>query len=99
MYAKSSKIYAKMVPTSMQKQWKKQVWKFDGKSTENMMVSDGAEPRLALYSCVILHIEKIKKKLGQKIDAKIEGHLAPSWELPVALVVPKGSQTEGKLPK
>ncbi len=28
----------------------KLVRKFDGKSIENMMVSDGAEPRFALYS-------------------------------------------------
>ena len=56
-----SKIYAKTM--------KKQVRKFDGKSAENMMVSDGAKPRLALYSCVILHIGYFRKR-ERKCDGK-----------------------------
>ena len=47
---------------------KKTVRKFDEKSTENMMVSDGAEPRLALYSCVILHMGYFRKR--EKCDRK-----------------------------
>ena len=34
---------------------KRQVRTFVGKSIENMMVSDGAEPRFVLYSWLILH--------------------------------------------
>ena len=41
---------------------KKQVRKFDEKSSENMIVSDGAEPRLALYPCVILQYGGFRKR-------------------------------------
>ena len=56
----------------MKKIMKKHVRKFDGKSIKNLMVSEGSEPRLVLYCCVIIHIGYLRKreKIRGKIDAK-----------------------------
>ena len=73
-YGKNYKKLTKLCQNENQNKRKtmnKQVRKFNGKSTENMMVSDGAEPRLALYSCVILHFGGFRKreKILWKINA------------------------------
>ena len=57
-----SKINANIDAEKVWTIMKKQVRKSDEKSTENMMVSDGAEPRFALYTCVIIHFGGFRKR-------------------------------------
>ena len=52
---KHTQNYAKTGAEIHEKTMNKQVRTFDGKSIGNMMVCDGAEPRFALHSSLILH--------------------------------------------
>ena len=50
------------------KRWKKHEKtgaEMDEKSIENMMVYNGAEPRLALYSSLIIHFGRFRKRENQ----------------------------------
>ena len=70
---KNPKLMLKWEATSVEKNnEKQQVRTIYGKSIENMMVSDGAEPRFVLYSSLILHFGRFRKreKNQQKLNEK-----------------------------
>ena len=66
---KRTNMRLKREPKSMKKH-EKQVLKFDEKSMENMTASESGEPRLVLYSSLISHFRRFRKreKSGEKIN-------------------------------